>query len=74
MRQGANIRQEELEGSEGAGGSVQTLAGWRRILHVIGNGQGLLHGPLDAFDYSQTGLCCFIADTFSKAIQEKKKN
>lgn len=75
MRQGANIRQEELGGSRGAGGSVQTLAGWRRVLHVIGDGRGRLHGALDTFDYSQEGLPCFTANTFLKARKRclKKK-
>jgi len=34
VRRGANIRQEGLGGSRGAGGSVLT-GGWRSVLHVI---------------------------------------
>lgn len=70
MCQGANIRQEELGGNRGATGRVQTLAGYRRVLHVIGNGRGLLHGAFDTFDYSQTGLCCH---TFSGARKKCSK-
>lgn len=45
---GDNIRREDI--SRGAGGSFHVLAGWRRVLLMIANGQGLFHGALDTFD------------------------
>lgn len=69
--QGANIRQEELKGEQ-RGRSIQTLADWRSMLHVIGNGQRRLHGALDTFDYSQTELC-YKVETINPILEPIKK-